>query len=69
MPMRLMAFIASQGRLLLFREQIGDFVPYGHEYKLIDRHAFLEQVARVDVDAVRAAIQLRYPKEYKVNQP
>ncbi len=58
----------GQGSALLFREQVGSLMPDWHENDGIDRHAFLEEVTRVDVDAMGAAVDLRDPQEHQVDK-
>lgn len=60
-------FSPCQGRALLFREQVRDFRPHRQERNLVHRHCFAK-VAAVEIDAVRAAIDLGHPQTDELNE-
>jgi hypothetical protein len=49
-------------------EQRTALAPSGDQHKLLDRHAVLQQVTRMHVDAVGAAVDLRGAKEDKIDK-
>lgn len=57
----------GESRAVLFREQMGHFGPHRNQHNLFERHR-IEQVARMQVDTMRAAIDLRHPQEDEVDQ-